>query len=175
MEHTHPPDIRAARCRIEDRQAFLARLQSIGREFCTSIILFNADMLAGRRHADSAVRFARRSWAGGSAIANTFEMEALLYAAGSRQCNVAFKFGIHEGENHLFVCCEPGGTDGAWDALSELIEYVDAGAFEIMDQEKRERLANLFGITPLELESVDCSTTITDLVLERVALLQVLR
>jgi len=173
--HTSSPDIRTARCVIGDRQVFLADLQSIGEEFDIRIICFNADMISGRRHAESAVRFARRSWDAGDAIANTFEMEALLYAAGSRQCNVAFKFGIHEGENHLFVCCEPGGADGAWDALSDLIEYVDAGVFEIMDREKRERLADLFGITPLELESVDSGTTITDLVLERVALLQVLR
>jgi KEOPS complex subunit Cgi121 len=173
--HTSSPDIRAAQCVIEHRQAFLARLRCIGKEFCTSIILFNADMLSGRRHAESAVRFARRSWDGGSAIANTFEMEALLYAAGSRQCNVGFKFGIHEGENRLFVCCEPGEADGAWDALSDLIEYVDADIFESMDQEKRERLADLFGITSPELESIDSGTTITDLVLERVALLQVLR
>jgi KEOPS complex subunit Cgi121 len=167
--------MRAARCCIEDRQAFLAHLQSIGRDFGISIVCFNADVMAGWHHAEAAVRFARRSWDGGNAIANTFEMEALLYAASSRQCNVAFKFGIHEGENHLFVCCEPGGTEGAWNALSALIEYVDTDIFESMDQEKRERLADLFGITPLELESVDTGTTVTDLVLERVALLQVLR
>jgi KEOPS complex subunit Cgi121 len=167
--------MRAARCCIEDRQTFLAHLQRIGRDFGITIICFNADVMAGRHHAEAAVRFAKRSWVGGCAIANTFEMEALLFAAGSRQCNVAFRFGIHDGENHLFVCCEPGGNDRAWVALSTLVEYVDAENFETMDQEKRERLAGLFGITPLELECVDSGTTITDLVLERVALLQVLR
>jgi KEOPS complex subunit Cgi121 len=101
-------------------------------------------------------------------------MEALLYAAGSRQCTVALKFGIHEGENHLFIWCADG-DDGVWDALSVMVEYCDPEIFETMDQKKRERLIDLFGITPLELESLDAGTTVTDLVLERVALLQVLR
>jgi KEOPS complex subunit Cgi121 len=160
---------------IEDRQAFLMHLQNFGREFSTHIICFNADMMAGRYHAETAVRFARRSWDGGGAIANTLEMEALLYAAGSRQCNVALKFGIHEGENHLYIWCDPKGDARVWDALSALFEYADPAIFETIDQEKRERLIDLFGITLPELESLDASTTIMDLILERVALLQVLR
>jgi KEOPS complex subunit Cgi121 len=167
--------MRAARCCIEGRQAFLAQLQCIGRDFGISIICFNADMMAGRHHAETAVRFARRSWEGGGAIANTFEMEALLYAAGSRQCNVASKFGIHEGENHIYLWCDPSGNDRVWDALSAILEYTDPVIFETIDPVKREHLIELFGITPRELESIDAGTTITDLVLERVALLQVLR
>jgi KEOPS complex subunit Cgi121 len=160
---------------IDDRHTFLERLKSIGREYSTNIICFNADMLAGRVHAELAVRLARRSWMGESAIANTFEMEALLYAAGSRQCNVASRFGINDGENHLFICCNPGGNERVWAALSPFLEYVDTERFEITDQNKRERLIDLFSITPLELGSLDTGTTITDLILERVALLQVLR
>jgi KEOPS complex subunit Cgi121 len=160
---------------IEDRQAFLARLQGISREFGTSIICFNADMMADRQHAGSAVHFARRSWEEGRAIANTFEMEALLYAAGSRQCNVALKFGIHEGENHLYIWCDPERGERAWNSLSTLLEFTDPGIYETMDEKKQSRLIDLFGITPMELGSLGTGTSITDLILERVALLQVLR
>ena len=58
-EDPQPGEIHAARCMIEDRQAFLAYLQDIGREFSTCIICFNADMMAGRYHAITAVRLAR--------------------------------------------------------------------------------------------------------------------
>ena len=68
----------------------------------------------------------------------------------------------------------PARNERVWIALSSLLEYVDAGIFESPDQKKQERLIDLFGITPLQLESIDACTTITDLVLERVALLQVL-
>lgn len=171
----YPTDIGAARCSIEDNQAFLARLRDIARESSTRIICFNADMMAGRRHAESAVRFARRSWESGDTIANTFEMEALLYAAGSRQCSAGLKFGIHEGSNHLWIWCDPCGNDGVWDALSAIVEFTDPDIFESMDQERQAHLMHLFGITPLELETLDAGTTLTDLVLERVALLHVLR
>jgi KEOPS complex subunit Cgi121 len=174
-EDPQPGEIHAARCTIRDRQAFLAHLQDIGREFSTCIICFNADMMAGRYHAITAVRLARRSWEAGCAIANTLEMEALLYAAGSRQCNVALRFGIHDGENHLYVLCDPEGNTGMWDALSALIEYCDPEIYETVDQKKKERLIDLFGITTMELETLDVSATLADLVLERVALLQVLR
>jgi KEOPS complex subunit Cgi121 len=160
---------------IEDRQAFLESLRRISREYGTRIVCFNADMMADRHHAGSAVHFARRSWEEGSAIANTFEMEALLYAAGSRQCNVGLKFGIHEGENHLYIWCDPDRDDRAWNALSALLEYTDPGIYEVMDEMKRSRLIDLFGITPMELGALGAGTTITDLILERVALLQVLR
>jgi KEOPS complex subunit Cgi121 len=173
--HVQLPGIKAARCLIEDRQAFLARLQRISREFSTHIVCFNIDMLAGRRHAELAVRLARRSWEERDTIANTFEMEALLYATGSRQCNAAMKFGIHEGDNLLYICCEPEVNDIIWTALSDLFDYADPDTFETVDEKKKERLIDLFGITSLELEAVDTGTTITDLVLERVALLQVVR
>jgi len=173
-EEQHVGEVRAARCTIRDTQAFLARLRDLGREFSTSIICFNAEMMAGRSHATTAVRFARRSWEAGSAIANTLEMEALLYAAGSRQCNVALRFGIHEGENQLYIWYADGNM-GLWDALSALVEFCNPEIYETMDPNKRERLIELFGITSLELETLDAGATLTDLVLERVALLQVLR
>jgi len=174
-ENIHRVEIRAARCIINDRYAFLERLQSVCRESGTHIICFNADMLAGRKHAERAVCYARRSWYGGTAISNTFEMEALLYAAGSRQCNIASQFGIRDGENHLYVCCYPGGNRIVWDALSLFLEFVDSGSYELIDRHKQERLIDLFGITTLEMDSLDGRNTISDLILERVALLQVLR
>jgi len=174
-ENSHAYEIRAARCMIEDRQAFLEGLQGISREYGTRIVCFNTDMMAGRQHAISAIHFARRSWEEGSAIANTFEMEALLYAAGSRQCNVALKFGIHEGDYNLYIWCDPDGDDRAWAALSTLLEYTDPGIYEAIDEKKRAHLIDLFGITTLELESLDAGISIMDLILERVALLQVLR
>ena len=57
----------------------------------------------------AAVAQAARAFQEGTNISNTLEMEALLYAAGSRQCNIASSFGIHEGENRIYLCCSPGG------------------------------------------------------------------
>ena len=167
-------EIRAARCTIEDRDAFLHMIREIARQYHINIICFNADMLAGRRHAESAVRHAVRSFEAGDHISNTLEMEALLYAAGSRQCSTAATFGFHEGENHLWICSYPSSATG-WEALASVMHYVEGELFEGMDQKKQESLMQLFNITADELGSLESTDRISDLVLERVALLDVIR
>ena len=167
-------EIRAALCSIDDKRSFLLILKTIAQQFETHIICFDADMLAGRRHAESAVLHAVRSFGEGNEISNTLEMEALLYAAGSRQCNIAASFGLHEGENRLWVCCYPSGTE-VWDALTTVLQVQEEGFREDLDQKKREKLMKIFEITPEELDSLDNKDRIADLVLERVALLDVLR
>ena len=171
---TQTCEIRAAMCRITDVPAFLSRLRDVAKQFNTHLICFNADMLAGKRHAETALRYAVRSRRRGVAISNTLEMEALLYAAGSRQCNVAASFGIHEGENRLWVCCYPF-SPGVWGALSTDFSFPGEESGDSLDGKKRDTLMKIFGITPEELSTLDNPERIIDLVLERVALLEVQR
>ena len=167
-------EIRAATCRITDVPAALSRLRNVARQFSTHLICFNADMIAGKRHAETALRYAVRSRRRGMAISNTLEMEALLFAAGSRQCNVAASFGIHEGENHLWICCFPF-SPGVWDALSTDFSFPGEERRDSMDGKNRDTLMKIFGITPEELSTLDSPEKFVDLVLERVALLEVQR
>ena len=157
---------------IDDKIGFLNEIREIADEFETHIILFDADRLAGRDHVEAALRHAWRSWTRGDPIANSIEMEALLYAAGSRQCQVGSSFGIHPGENRSYVAVCPPAPD-ARDRLSRLVTFVDED-WEAIDPAKRARLADLFGITPEEVAVVG-EARVRDLVLERVALLDVYR
>jgi KEOPS complex subunit Cgi121 len=172
----HPPvinDIRAALCTVHDRTALLQDLRSIAADHDTRIICFNADMLAGRVHAVSAVERAARAFEEGSNISNNLEMECLLYAAGSRQCSVAATFGIHDGENRMYICCYPVRAN-VWAALEPFFRFVPGG-LDTIDPDKRVQLMKTFSITPEELAAAGGIERIVDLVLERVALLQVLR
>ncbi len=169
-----PCEIRKTQCAIQDRNAFLKELREISRQYTTHIICFNADMLASRAHAQSAVEHAVRSYQEGTAISNTIEMESLLYAAGSRQCNIASSFGVHNGVNHLYVCWYPVPEMDVWEHLAHLFRFT--GEWEdIIDSEKKVRLMQLFDITTEEVEVAGNKDSIVDLVLERVALLNVLR
>ena len=165
-------DVRTATCFVGNQNAFLQKIRAIAESFDTHIICFNALMLAGKQHARAALRHAVRSFHNGSMVSNTLEMEALLFAAGSRQCSVAALFGVHNGENSMFVCCYPT-RDGIWDALTQLMGVTDED-WDIIDPYKRAYLMKLFGITKEEIAtcSRDC---ITELVLERIALLEVYR
>ena len=93
-----------------------------------------------------------------------------LYAAGSRQCQDAIKFGVHHGVNKCYLCVDPGNSQ-AWADLSEVMT-ISSDDWESMTDEKEITLVSLFGITMAEI-AVTGKTRLKDLVLERVALLEV--
>jgi len=168
-------DIRAATCAIADRAAFLETIRRIAEAHDVHIICFNADMLAGIRHARAALDHAVRSFESGSAISNTLEMETLLYAAGSRQCSIGASFGIHEGDNRLWVCCYPSPCEEVFTALRPVLDFVSGDSWNRIDPERQERLMTLFDISSKELQTLGEEHRFVDLVLERVALLDVMR
>jgi KEOPS complex subunit Cgi121 len=172
----NPPEekyeIRQAIMTVIDRNASLRVIQEIARHHSVNIVCFDAEMMAGREHADAAIRHARRSIISPKPISNSFEMEALLFAAGSRQCSFAAGFGIHEGENKMFVCVYPP-KEGIWKVLSHHMDFVTENWNDLGPQ-KVLRLISLFGITQDELETVDRSR-LKELILERIALLEVCR
>ncbi len=166
-------DIYRAVFAVDENVVFLRKIRKVADEYGTHIILFDADRLTGRDHVEAALRHAWRSWAGGEPIANSIEMEALLYAAGTRQCQTASSFGIHPGENRSYIAvCPP--APGIRDRLAGLVRFVDDDPEEEIDPAKRARLADLFSITPEEVAVVG-EARFRDLVLERVALLDVYR
>ncbi len=165
-------EIHRASARIDDKIAFLHRVRDIADACGTHIILFDADRMAGEEHVRAALEHAGRSYAAGTPIANSFEMETLLYAAGTRQCLIATNFGIHQGENRLYACiCPP--VEGVKGKLAAFMTFTGE-EFGPIDATKADRLMEAFGITPAELETVG-EDRIVDLVLERVALLEVYR
>jgi len=167
-------EIRAASCTICDRREFLRCILTISREINAHIICFDADKMAGIEHARVAVSRAVRSFNAGCRIANTLEMEALLYAAGSRQTSVGSLFGIHEGENNMYISCCPC-REGVWELLSPMMRFFDeVDPWDAIDPEKAVNLMKLFDILPKELSTLSCQT-LQDLVLERVALLDSFR
>jgi KEOPS complex subunit Cgi121 len=165
-------EIRKARITIDDRNQFLQIIQGVARLHSLHIICFDADKMAGRDHAKAAIHHSQRSFFSGRPISNSFEMEALLFAAGTRQCQVAASFGIKEGENSMFVCVYPV-NEHVWPDLSRNMHFVDEMCDDMTPQ-KEERLVSLFNITPEELEIVG-RDRIIDLILERIALLYVNR
>ncbi|WAC05041.1 MAG: KEOPS complex subunit Cgi121 [Methanoregula sp.] len=165
-------EIRNAEFDVDDRDRFLSELRRIARDAGATIVCFNADNLAGRRHAESAIRHALRSWNTGSAVANSFEMEALLFASGNRQCSVASSFGVHSGHNHAYICCCPA-VAGIWDALALMVQYAGEPG-DHLSAERRARLKELFSVSDDEISAAG-ESSFTDLILERVALLAVYR
>jgi len=165
-------EIRQAETNVDNREEFLRTIKSIAQQYSTHIICFNADRMAGRAHVESAIQHALRSFLSAKPISNSFEMEALLFAAGSRQCNAATLFGIHRGKNTMFVCICPVKEE-VWGDLAHHMHFVPEKK-DVLTPEKVKRLMTLFDITQNELELVGLNR-LKDLILERIALLEVIR
>jgi len=168
-----PCSIHQVRISIPDRESFLWKIRKITESRRVHIILLDADRMAGRGHVQSALMHAFRAREKGWMISGRVEVEALLYAAGSRQIVQGAKFGIHEGENRVYLCICPDNR-AAWEDLGGLCSPADNEDWETLSPEKITRLCELFSITPQELEVCGVER-LPELVIERVALLEVSR
>jgi KEOPS complex subunit Cgi121 len=165
-------DIRKACLFVDNSANFLTNIRNIALNHACNIILFNADNMAGIAHVESALRHAFRAAEEETCISHSVEMEALLYAAGSRQCASAIRFGIHEGMNRVYLCiCPPCAS--AWEIIRPMVTEMDDD-WEGIDSGKVAHLMELFGITRAELRASG-PNRLKELVLERVALLEVYR
>jgi KEOPS complex subunit Cgi121 len=168
-----PCAIHQYRLNISDLDEVLKYLRELGECNRVNIILFDADRMAGRGHVEAAIAHAFRAFREGHPVSNSVEMESLLYAAGSRQCQQGKGFGVHLGENRVYLCICPGNKR-VQSALQQVGTYCDEEDWEPLSEEKQSLLMELFGITVDELGVVG-SNRLQDLVLERVALLEVYR
>lgn len=163
-------EIRQACFQVGDMEHFLSWLRDISQRNCVSIVCFNADLMAGQEHVISAMLHAKRAQKQSTCISGSFEIEALLYASGSRQCLDAIKFGVRQGSNHCYICIFPVNP-GVWSDLLTVMAISDED-WEQISEEKMNLLVPWFGITNDEI-AVTGKNRLRDLILERVALLDV--
>ena len=154
------------RATIADVNDFVARLGGISDEFDCAVQAFDADYVAGEEHLESAVEHANRSFERDENVARDRSVEILLYAAGRRQINQALAMGVSEGDHPVVVVVDGERERPAVDAVSELLTPA-----ETLGTPNRDSLFDFFDVSERELSATTAS--LTDLVCERVALLEV--
>jgi len=186
------------RATIEDVDAVVAELAAIGDENGCTVQAFDARYLVGREQLDRAVELADRAIDRGENVARDRGVEILLYAAGRRQIDDALAMGVEAGEQDVAVLvdgvdAEDGAATGvdaeARDARTEArgaeIEAREADAAaavrEALALDERPTVGveradealvrEFFDVTEAELAATDAE--LADIVLERVALLNV--
>jgi KEOPS complex subunit Cgi121 len=125
------------RTEISDPEEFLRNVREIASRYGVSVILFNSSKMAGITHVRTSLFHAIRAFREDKAISNSLEMEALLYASGSRQCQHAVRFGVHTGRNDVYLCICPG-RDAVLKEMLKLGE-ICKDDWEILSQEKRDQ------------------------------------
>jgi KEOPS complex subunit Cgi121 len=153
---------------IKDIEIFLTKIKEISKGKDTVILALDADKLAGKEHLMFAIEKAMKSFKTGRNIANDLGKEIMLYAAGTRQINRAMIIGVHNGNNNIVLVAIGDDVD-----LS-LFEEITRKHVLQYEGSKNRALVEIFNITDEEIKIVGVER-IPELVLERVALVDVLR
>lgn len=146
-----------------DTDAFLAALETIGKDHGSLVQAFDARYIVDEAHLSQAVRLARRAREQGEAIADDPTMEVLLYAAGTRQIDRALTLGVKPGD-HQAAILVAGGEERA--AAAAVRDRVIERRGELNTEVPL--VTDWFEITPSERAATAAS--LSALVQERVAL-----
>jgi KEOPS complex subunit Cgi121 len=153
---------------IKDIEILLTKIKEIRKGKNIVILALDADKLAGKVHLLFAIEKAFDSFKTGRNIANDLGKEIMLYAAGTRQINRAMKIGVHNGNNNIVIVAI--GEDVDLSMFDEIIPK-DVVQYEVS---KNRALMDIFNITDEEIKAAGVEK-IPDLVLERVALVDILK
>ena len=156
---------------IEDVGAFVERLDGVGKTHDVTVQAFDADYVVSRAHLKRAVELADRAIERGENVARDRGVEILLYAAGVRQIDRALTLGVSTGEQRVVVLVDAADDDEGNEAsaATELAELLTSA--ETLGTYDEAAVRDYFDIGDDELAVVD--GTLADVVLERVALLDV--
>lgn len=157
---------------IDDVGEFVATLDDIGSDHGVTVQAFDARYIVSARHLERAVELADRAFDRGENVARDRGVEIMLYAAGRRQIDRALTLGVAPGEQAVVVLV--AGTGDA----DESNEASAATEIERHLQVKPTlgRLDETEIRTFFDIEETECAAVegdLEDLVLERVALLDV--
>lgn len=156
---------------VEDTDAFLGELAEIREEHGVAAQALDARYVVSPLHVKEAVGKAKRSFERGENVADGLSMEILLYAAGTRQIDVATRMGLRPGEHDAVFVVEGRGDESAEEGAADELRSMTYEQDEFVYGEES-RLLDFFGLTDEEVGAVG-EDRLEYLVLERVALLDV--
>ncbi|MFP4655029.1 MAG: KEOPS complex subunit Cgi121 [Methanohalobium sp.] len=158
---------------LDNVQDFIKKLNEIASVNNVTVQALNADKVAGKRHLEFAVNKALRAIDNGNNRAKDTGIEIMRYASGKRQIEDAFSMGVHEGANNVAIVIlgQYSNIESAFESINKLISektLLDYNEF------KKDLIVSEFNITEPEINAVG-EQKIPDIVLERVALVDVLK
>jgi KEOPS complex subunit Cgi121 len=156
---------------IADVDAFVSRLGEVGAAHDVTVQAFDARYVVSRAHLERAVELADRALERGENVARDRGVEILLYAAGRRQIDQALTLGVSAGTHPVVVLVDAEGGDAAAEREAAAAVRAELAPEETLGAFDEERVRAYFDVGDRELAAV--AGTVEDVVLERVALLDV--
>ena len=159
--------------RIDNLSSFLSEIKKISDELDVIIQAMDSMKIASREHLDFAIKKAFSAFNEGRNVARDPGLEIMRYAAGKRQIGDSFCIGLNEGENKgVFVIA--GKEENIRSAVQIVKKMLSSSKELLYTSQKRDPLMETFGITEEEVNAAG-EDRIPDLVIERVALVDILR
>jgi KEOPS complex subunit Cgi121 len=156
---------------ITDVDAFVSRLGDVGAAHGVTVQAFDARYVVSRAHLERAVELADRALERGENVARDRGVEILLYAAGRRQIDQALALGVSAGTHPVVVLVDADEGDAAAEREAAAAVRTELAPEETLGAFDEERVRAYFDVGDRELAAV--AGTVEDVVLERVALLDV--
>jgi KEOPS complex subunit Cgi121 len=156
---------------IDDVDAFVSRLGEVGTAHDVTVQAFDARYVVSRAHLERAVELADRAFERGENVARDRGVEILLYAAGRRQIDQALTLGVSVGTPPVVVLVDADEGDEAAERAAAAAVEAELTPEETLGAFDEERVRAYFEVGDRELAAV--AGTVEDVVLERVALLDV--
>ena len=158
-----------------DTKLLIKYIQSKEKESGFTLQLFDARMIFGTQHLETAIDHAKRSMHRGIGISSSLSMEILLYTAGEYQIkNALDKVGLKDDSRYIVLICITDNTDNTISPDEVFTELCNRFGFlqdfDVIKGDK-EYLED-FGITKDELLAIPEELWL-ELVLEKVALVDI--
>lgn len=162
-------EIIGAEGEIKNINVFLEKIKSFSEENNVEIAVLDAEKVFGKEHLLSAVEHTLRAFERKRNISNTLTTEILVYASCERQIKSAIeKMGIKDGCRRVAIVVIDKG-EGGMRKSEKLLSFLRLRRNDSVLENDVNTL-KYFGITENEINAV---TTPKDLILERIALLDV--
>ncbi len=158
---------------IKDVAVILKQTNQLAKTYGVHLQLVDADKITGEAHLQIASYHAQKSFRQDTATSNSIGLEILLYATGQRQIAKALALmGISIQTKNIAVVILSPPHFNKHSELIQKIELILNGIQSInvfiLTPNKEQAIIQLFNITTTELQI----TSITDLVIERIAILE---
>jgi KEOPS complex subunit Cgi121 len=152
--------------KVESSDEFLKSARDFFGDTQVMVQFFNADLILGKEHIESAYEHAKRAFDTGKNISQSLAMEILIYASGEPQiANAIKKVGVKDGGERVVLV-----ADNKVD-VKGLIGHLKMERDDEVVKFSEEKL-KIFGIEESEISAVPEEKK-KDLVLERVAMVDV--
>ena len=161
---------------VDSIESFMAAINEFNTKHSIFIQVFNAEMICGKIHLQSAVEHALRALEQQRMSTQSLQMEILLYASGERQLKHAIpKVGVKEGEGHIAILFlkESATKQSLNEDINLFIKTFHVKRDDSLLNISKSKIQH-WGFSKKEIQTIN-TESYEDLILEKIAIVDIIK